>query len=440
MMRSSALLLAAALSLLSTAGRADENTVGNCHIGAYRLSDGSIVDINASAKDTLRWRRLDGTTGALHPHPDQPWVSTAGWSAHEDGTEVSFPDCDKIAFNGKEGQRIPFDIADIRFKAKGVTLAGRLVLPKGSGPVPIVVLIHGSERYSGRDFYSLQRLLPAEGIGVFVYDKRGTGQSEGQYTQDFSLLADDAVAALTEARRLAGARAGRTGFQGSSQGGWIAPLAATRTAADFVVVAYGLAVSPIEEDQEEVALEMAFKGHSPAEIAKAEEVAAAAATIMTSHFTQGFDRFDSVRARYRNEPWYKDLHGNFTVELLPFDKAQLLAHKSEFLMGTPMRYDSMPVLRRVTTPQLWILGRDDLAAPSAETSRRILSLAAHGQPITLAVFPNAEHGIYEYELDAAGERVDLRNAEGYYAMMRDYMRDGKLTGTYGDSTVIAPQH
>jgi len=437
MMRSSALILAAALSLLSSAAFADD-IVGDCHIGAYRLSDDTLVDIGASSNNLLRWRRFDGTTGALHPHPDQPWTSTAGWSEHEDGVKASFPDCDSIDFNGTHGRRIAFDVTDTSIKAKGVTLAGRLVLPKGDGPVPIVVLLHGSEHYSGRDFYSLQRLLPAEGIGVFVYDKRGTGKSEGKYTQDFSLLADDAVAAMTEARRLAGARAGRVGFQGGSQGGWIAPLAATRTRADFVVVSFGLAVSPIEEDQEEVALEMALKGHSPAEIAKAEEVAAAAATLMTSHFTQGFDRFDAVRAKYRDEPWYKDLHGNFTVELLPFDKAQLLAHKSDFVMGTPMHYDAMPVLRRVTTPQLWILGRDDLAAPSAETSRRLLSLADRGKPITLAVFPNAEHGIYEYELDAAGERVDLRNSDGYFAMMHDYIRGGRLAGTYGQSTVIAP--
>jgi hypothetical protein len=38
--------------------------------------------------------------------------------------------------------------------------------------------------------------LPAEKVGVFVYDKRGTGGSDGKYTQDFDTLADDAVAAM----------------------------------------------------------------------------------------------------------------------------------------------------------------------------------------------------------------------------------------------------
>jgi len=42
---------------------------------------------------------------------------------------------------------------------------------------------------------------------------------------------------------------------------------------------------------------------------------------------------------------------------------------------------------------LWILGDDDLEAPSAETSRRIKSLGAEGRPITLALYPGAEHGM-----------------------------------------------
>ena len=61
------------------------------------------------------------------------------------------------------------------------------------------------------------------------------------------------------------------------------------------------------------------------------------------------------------------------------------------------RYDPVPTLRAVKTPQLWILGEDDLEAPSAETSCRVKTLIAEGKPITLALFPHAEHGMTEYE-------------------------------------------
>ncbi|MDT9165953.1 alpha/beta hydrolase, partial [Escherichia coli] len=80
-----------------------------------------------------------------------------------------------------EGRRIDFDVAETRFDSAGAALAGRLVMPKGSGAAPIVVLLHGSERDSAMRFNALQRLLPARGVGVFVYDKRGTGASSGSY-------------------------------------------------------------------------------------------------------------------------------------------------------------------------------------------------------------------------------------------------------------------
>ena len=413
----------------------------DCHVGAYRLADGQVVDIAPSEPGTLRWRKFDGSTGALKPAPAGGWTSTYGWTGRPDGVAVSFSDCaaGRIRFDATSGQRIAFDVTETTFRGAGVDLAGRLLLPKGKGRVPIVVLIHGAEHDSARDYYALQRLLPAEGVGVFVYDKRGTGGSGGKYSQDFSLLADDAVAAMREARRLAGPRAGRVGYQGGSQGGWVAPIAATRAPVDFVIVSFGLAVSVIDEDQQEVALEMRLKGHGPDEIAKALEVADAAETVIASRFTEGFQRFDAARAKYRNEPWYKDLHGNFTWMLLPYSEAELREKARDFDWGTPFHYDPMPTLRAVDAPQLWILGEDDLEAPSAETSRRLESLIAAGRPITLAFNPGAEHGMTEFETRPDGERLSTRFSPGYFAMMRDFIRDGRLSGPYGRSAITPRQ-
>lgn len=254
---------------------------GGCRVGAYQLTDGSVVDIAPSQGSTYRWRRFDGTTGALqeakserHDEQTDVWTSTYGWTGRPDGKTASF-DCGsgKIRFDGMNGTRILFDVADVMFKGRDVDLAGRLLLPKGKGPVAIVVLVHGAEHDSALDRYALQRLLPAEGVGAFVYDKRGTGKSGGTYSQDFSLLADDAAAAMREARRLAGPRAGRIGYQGGSQGGWVAPLAATRMPVDFVIVSFGLAVSVIDEDRQQMELEMRLKGYGPDVIAKALEIA-----------------------------------------------------------------------------------------------------------------------------------------------------------------------
>lgn len=417
---------------------ASEQPAGHCQAGAYRLHDGSLVDIGATepASD-LRWRREDGTTGLLTPHSDGAWTSTRGWTGRPDGISVRFSDCrdGRITFGGMTGHRIAFDVIDTRFQGAGVMLAGRLVLPKGSGRVPIVVLVHGSEHDSALDFYDLQRMFPAMGIGVFVYDKRGTGASGGRYTQSFLLLADDAIAAVRQAKRLAGPRAGRIGYQAGSEGGWVAPLAAKISPVAFVIVGFGLAVSPLEEDREAIAYDMHHQGYGLDVMAKAMQIADASAAIMLSDFRSGYGRLDALKHKYGKEPWFKYVRGDVTWVLLAWPTGELKQRGPLLFAGVPVQYDPMPVLRHLDTPQLWILGGEDEDAPSAQTISRLRDLQQKGRPIDLAVFPRAEHGIYEFVTKPDGTREDTRNAGGYFDMMRDYILDGKLPGKYGDAVL-----
>jgi pimeloyl-ACP methyl ester carboxylesterase len=419
---------------------ADGETKSDCLLGSYRLQDGSALDIAQSVGTDLRWRKFDGTTGALHRQADGSWTGTSGWTGKSDGVVVSF-DCGKkgIQFGGLAGARQDFGVRDVTFESHGVALAGRLVMPLGSDKVPVIILIHGSEPDSAIDSYSLQRMFPAEGAAVFVYDKRGTGRSKGKYTQDYSLLADDAVAAVATARSLAGARLGRIGFQGGSQGGWVVPLAASRTHVDFAIVCFGLAVNAVEEDQEAVELQLRERGYSQAQIRDAQEVARAAENVMESDMSAGFQELDSLRARYANAPWYKDLRGDYTWLILPKTEAELRAMAPDFDWHTPFHYDSMRVLRASRTPQLWILGGEDEDAPSAETRQRLTSLVSNGQDYTIAYYPNAEHGMTLFDVDPKHERISTRYAPGYFQMMLDYAARGRLGERYGDAQLTLPK-
>ena len=143
------------LSVLS-AIPAGADTTNDCHIGSYLLSDGRAVDIAPSPRDTLRWRMFTGETGQLHPQKDGTWANTYGWTNRADGKIVSFSDCaeGRITFEKEPGRRIAFDVRDTIFDSDGVKLVGRLVLPKGSGKIPIVVLVHGSEPDSTIDTWT----------------------------------------------------------------------------------------------------------------------------------------------------------------------------------------------------------------------------------------------------------------------------------------------
>lgn len=404
-----------------------------CEVGSYRLDNGEALDIGPGAEGQLRWRMTDGRTGALAPRGDGEWTSTLGWTERPDGHRVAFTDCRRggIRFDRTPGRRVPLVEIDTRFQGSGVTLAGRLTLPPGDDPVPLVVLVHGAERDSALERYSLQRQFASAGIGVFAYDKRGTGASDGRYTQDYLTLAVDAIHAAREAQRLAGARAGRIGYQAGSQGGWVAPLAARIAPVDFVIVSFGLAVSPLEEDREAIAFDMQRSGFGAEVTAGAMEIADATARVIESGFADGYAQLDAVKAKYSDEPWYPSVRGNFTWYLLGTDEQTVRSEGPQLVHGVPAHYDPMPVLETLDTPQLWVLGGQDRDAPPGETLRRLAALRRDGRPIVTAVFPDADHGMYEFETGADGERVSTRQPDAYFRLMADFIRGGTLQQGYG---------
>ncbi len=215
--------------------------------------------------------------------------------------------------------------------------------------------------------YSLQRQFASVGIGVFAYDKRGTGVSGGRYSQNYLMLATDAIHAMREAKRLAGDRAGRIGYQGGSQGGWVAPLAARIEPVDFVIVSFGLAVSPLDEDREAIEFDMERGGFGPEIKAKALEIGDATAQIVVSNFTEGYEQLAAVKRKYGNEPWFKSVRGNITWYLLAESEETIRKDGPRLLEGVPAQYDPMPVLTNLDVPQLWILGAQDRDAPPVET-------------------------------------------------------------------------
>ena len=415
-----------------------------CHAGAYRDADGRLVTLTPS-DEGLRYRLESGESGRLTRRPDGRWTGTRGWT--DDGPPAAaarIAGCDATGIEfGLAGEplvaaeRQVFRVREAKFQSRGVSLAGRLVMPQGDEPVPLAVVLHGSENYSARLYSPEQHRLPAQGIAVFVYDKRGTGGSGGEYTQDFYLLAADAAAALDEARRLAGARAVRVGFVGGSQAGWIAPLAATQAPVDFVLIGYGMAEGPLAEDAGEVRQSLSDRGYGADVLTQAKEITDATGRVIASDYKEGFEALAAAKAKYRDAPWYGEIQGEFTEDFLKYPNWVVRVVGPFHDQGTSWGYDPMPTLRQVTTPQLWILAAEDREAPHEETLRRLATLQSEGRAIVTAVFPDTDHGIIEFET-RDGERVYTRYAEGYFPMMVEWIRSGTVTGPYGRAAIAQP--
>ena len=222
----------AALVLHALLARASIDPSLRCRFGTYALSDGrslAIVGYDGTPRD-LRYDLSSGEYGHL----------AAGTSGNDyklsapvqpDGAEpaygsVSFSDCatGKVSFkeSGRpivNGTRRPLTVTDTFFDSNGTRIHGKLVMPADGGAKAIVVWITGSDDDPETDDADWQYVLPLRGIGVFVYDKRGTGQSQGALSADFYVRAGDTAAAIKEVRRLK-PHMERIGVFGGSQGGW----------------------------------------------------------------------------------------------------------------------------------------------------------------------------------------------------------------------------
>jgi hypothetical protein len=121
-----------------------------------------------------------------------------------------------------------FTKRDIVFENAGTELSGTLYLPDGKGPFPAIVMVHGSGDqgrflwYYRSNAYGLLR----SGIAVFLYDKRGCGESQGnQALADLETLASDALAARAACLTEPAVDKAHVGLHGSSQGGWVCAAA-----------------------------------------------------------------------------------------------------------------------------------------------------------------------------------------------------------------------
>lgn len=144
-----------------------------------------------------------------------------------------------FAVNRPQEPKPPFsytseEVTFINDKFK-IQLSGTLTIPSGKGPFKTVILISGSgpqnrneELFGHKPFLVIADYLSRNGIAVLRYDDRGTGSSQGNYSEATSAdLATDVEAAFNFLKNYPGINNKEIGLMGHSEGGLIAPIVAT---------------------------------------------------------------------------------------------------------------------------------------------------------------------------------------------------------------------
>ena len=138
---------------------------------------------------------------------------------------------------------------DLTYMNGEVRLAGVLLSPTEGGDFPAAVLLQGSGDSDRSNGWArlVAETLASKGVAILLTDKRGSGQSQGNWrTSSFEDLAKDGLAGIAALRQTAGIRKDQLGFIGLSQGGHIAPLAASMGDVQFVINFVGGAL-PMKE-------------------------------------------------------------------------------------------------------------------------------------------------------------------------------------------------
>jgi hypothetical protein len=409
--------------------------------GAYALEDGTQVFLAPREGKVLRYRLLNGESGALWPTGDHEYEGGPGWIERA-------PVVNRIKFARADGRSgfdwtradnkvvharwidLPERIS--KFRSGDLSLRGKLVLPEGEGPFPAVVIVHGSESDSAVDYYYEPYLYAANGFAALAFDKRGTGESEGKYLQNFHVLSDDVLAAVRWLRTQPGIDANRIHLAGFSQGGWIAPLAALKDGnIRSVLVGYGVMLPVTGEDRWGYVYALQQKGFDADAIAAADRINAVIEDILDRHK----DRWSDLRSMLdaaESQPWLDAVRGSDSVlgrlsgSGMPMLGWRLYAwwrfRSSGDAPFIDRLYDPVPTMQQLQTPSLWILGGEDSSAPTPWTLRELEKLQAAGRPVQYRVFPEADHGILKFVKQENGERRYTGIEPDYYPTQIAWLR------------------
>lgn len=398
-----------------------------CLLGVYALPDGKWMTITGVGGQPrgLQYTLSNGQFGSLR--------EGAGGSFTAEAFAIRFESCSVGAMAMTRGQvtergaRLHLTEKVTSFTSDGLKLHGKLVLPPSGQAHALAVWIDGSNNDPSTDDTVWQYELARRGIAVFVYDKRGTGASEGAPSSDFHARARDTAAAVEAARRLV-PDVHRVGAIGASQGGWVAPLTATKVHLDFVIAAFALAESPIAQDKALVEQQLREAGVDGAALTEARELTAITERIVRSNMREGLGELDAFKAKHSNSAWLGAIQPrSYTGIFLKFSSEDIRTNGPAMAQGLTFDHDPRSVIETIKSRQLWLLGGSDRQAPSEGTQAILKQIQLRRADVSVVVFPNAGHGLIE------SVPTDSGKASSYSARLfditADWIRDQKLPGS-----------
>jgi dienelactone hydrolase len=311
----------------------------------------------------------------------------------------------------------PYSTRNIRFESAGARLAGTLFIPSGAARRHAgIVILQGSSSNLREEYRFYADHFARAGLAVLTFDKRGKGESGGDYgAASYDVLAEDGAAAVEFLGAQPEVASKRVGVWGLSQGAFIAPRVAARVPSLTFIVAVspaGVSIGECATYQDSVRL--ISGGFSTAEAAR---VATLNREIITWLETgRGEAALAAGLARDADAPWRR-------ASALPVRLPRGAARSGWYWRGRIL--DPIPSWRALRVPVLAVFGAADELLPARTSAARIERALEEGKnPDHLVrVFPAANHVLRRLPL-LAGDRWDWpRAAPGYMDLVTGWILD-----------------
>lgn len=397
------LVLAVPYTRLDLAAQTKQSTgLPTVKLGGYRLDGRTVyVGIEAEPADRPAMQFYDEKT------------RRTGTLEHISGQEYRTTDFPQMEF----GLDLPISqIVENSFVIEhGLDhLGASLWYAPGARQHPTIVLIHGADDET-REMGFLIPYFVSHGLNVVAYDQRGTGESTGswQFTGPNS-KADDVVAVLQKIKSDPAVNAHQIGVWGFSNGGWVAPIVATRFPLAFMILKSASSETIVENVLYEIG--QALREHdrfTPRQVSDALDFERT--MFLALETNSNWSAAGAALNAAKNQPWfpYMRIPPGMTA---PPPSPMLSALRAALI------YDPTATLQRVRTPTLALFGAIDKNVDSADSAARFRKAfnRAGMKDLTIFIFPGAGHTLERsttgYEDDPSRPE---RMVEGYpEAMIR----------------------
>ena len=280
----------------------------------------------------------------------------------------------------------------------GVELSGILVTPKGDGPYPGILLLHGAgpQKYSKWYYKIHTNALVEKGFAVVSYDRRGSGGSSGDLRHSrFDDMVSDALAMSNYLRDSPDVVDDKIGFFAISQSGWyVHELAEKFGDVGFIVGRVSPPLPWMDIVLHEIEVEQRDAGVSEEGVEKYLELKK---RIWEFYITVAEDGYDT----------HSEEMEILTAELAELNRiygdsipSSLLNFPEERLQALADRYsyDPRPFIERSDIPMYIILGGVDQNIPFDTSNSQWNKYRNNfGKDITVQVYPEEDHYMLKYD-------------------------------------------